>query len=374
MKIQNLQTNLMLKLKSIQNLLFRRKETILITSATSGVGIALLDSLRGRRKSLHIIGVCTDLTAPFTHEFDLFLKSPPTFSKDFPRFIEDLCLRHKAKLVITGRDDDLSVLGEFHDDPNSPIVLQSGPGWLVNIFRDKYLAHNWCVERNIEFAPSVSTDDPNLEEKLNSLISKSGFPLILKPRRGDGSRGIFVLRDSEDVANAISLSDHVIQSFMGTMPSDNLEPDLDFGIPLFWNFPEVPQGVIVFVIDSLNRTGQFFTCLALHSQGIVRNMRALNDPDLTNLASRILRELVSVGFHGVCGFSVMKSKKGVWHTIEINSRFSGGTSSRKLLGFDEVAKTLNLFFPKEIVKPLSKKSLVWNQINRMPRDLTPNTK
>lgn len=363
-----------LKIKLIQNLLHKKKEAILITSATSGVGIAFLDSIRGRRGRLYLIGVGTDLTNQFTHEFDLFLKSPSTLSEDFPKFIEELCLTYKVKIVITGRDDDLSVLGDFHDDPKSPIFLQSGPGWLVNIFRDKYLAHNWCKERNIEFASSVSTDDPLLKEKLNSLIIESGFPLILKPRKGDGSRGVFVLRNSEDLANAVKLSNHVIQSFIGTIPSSNLEPNLDFGIPLFWNFPELSQAVIVFVIDKLQKSGEFFTCEAVHRQGIVQNMRKLNDAELTNLGSRILAELITVGFHGICGFSVMKSSKGIWQTIEINSRFSGGTSSRKLLGFDEVAKTLNLLFGREIIKPLSEKSLVWQQVTRMPRDLTPNNK
>jgi len=168
--------------------LSNQKSTILITSATSGVGLAVIDSLQGRRKSLRIIGVSTDLSGQFPHEFDLFMQSPPTHSKDYTEFIEEICVKWNVDLVLTGRDDDLIALGQLHDNPNSPVTMQSGPAALVETFRDKYLAYKWCKERNLEFADTLSTDSLNLIEDVEGLIARNGFPLVLKPRTGDGSR------------------------------------------------------------------------------------------------------------------------------------------------------------------------------------------
>ena len=107
-----------------QSALSNQKRIILITSATSGVGLAVIDSLQGRRKSLRIIGVSTDLSGQFPHEFDFFLQSPPTDSKDYAEFIEEICVKWNVDLVLTGRDDDLIALGQLHDNPNSPVIMQ----------------------------------------------------------------------------------------------------------------------------------------------------------------------------------------------------------------------------------------------------------
>ena len=352
----------------------RHKATLLITSATSGVGIAIIDSLRDRRKSIRIIGASTDLSGQFPLEFDLCVQSPPTESPDYANFIEDLCTKWKVNLVLTGRDDDLVALANLHDNPKSPVVVQSGPGELIKTFRDKYLAYKWCKERNLEFADTVSTDSLKLKEEMDALIARNGFPLVLKPRLGDGSRGVSILRDQTDLSKALILRGHVIQAFVGPIPMGTLEPDLDLGVPLFWNFPELLQGAVTFIINSKKRTGEFFTCEVTHNQGVVKKMWNLDDAKLNEFGSRVLKELISADFHGICGFSVMKRVDGSWQTIEINSRFTGGTACRAILGFDEVAKIFNLFFGRKLAPLLPASIRTLNQINRSARDLVPSIK
>ncbi len=50
------------------------------------------------------------------------------------------------------------------------------------------------------------------------------------------------------------------------------------------------------------------------------------DPRLLDLAKKILKELLSDGFDGICNFSAMKAIDGTWKVIEINPRFTGGYS------------------------------------------------
>jgi len=316
-------------------------KTILVTSATSGVGLAVVDSLRNRRINLRVIGVSTEPFGGLDSEFDLVFESPSTESMEFPNFVENLCQSEKVDLVIAGRDDDLLALANCHDNPESVVKLQSGPGSMLRLFRDKFFAYEWCKEHSIDFAASLDIDSFQANANLTEFLRDfDRFPLVLKPRCGDGSRGVHILRNQNDLQNALKLNNHVIQEFVGEIPAGNIEPNLNLGVPLFWNFPELEQGVIVLIVDSKKRSGESFTCVATHSQGVVNKMWREDDPALSGLADRILRELIDEGFDGICNFSAMKASDGTWKVIEINPRFTGGTAGRLLLGFDEVGKLL----------------------------------
>jgi carbamoyl-phosphate synthase large subunit len=346
------------------------RKTLLITSATSGVGLAVIDALRNRRSGIRIIGISTEPFAAVRSEFDLAINCPSTESQAFPEFVENICKSEKVDLVIAGRDDDLMALADRNDDQQSRIRLQSGPGSLLTLFRDKYRAYEWCKEHSIEFAESITTDSPQVEKELDRLISISGgYPLVLKPRCGDGSRGVHILRDEEDLRCAILLDNHIIQEFVGNTPPGNVEPNLKFGVPLFWNFPELLQGVIVLIVNRQARTGESFTCIASHSQGVVNKLWRTEDTFLTELANKILKELLAEGFEGICNFSAMKSVDGTWKVIEINSRFTGGTAGRLLLGFDEVGKVLSNFLDLELRSTSRDSSEVNNLIYRKTRDI-----
>lgn len=346
------------------------RKTLLITSATSGVGLAVIDSVRNRRKELRVIGVSTEPFGQLSSEFDEVIYSPSTDSEEFPIFIESLCQSEKVDLVIAGRDDDIMALADSHDSPQSAIRLQSGPGSLLKIFRDKYLAFEWCKTHNIEFAESIDTNLSQSTEDLEILLHTSGgFPLVLKPRCGDGSRGVHILRDEEDLRSAKLLNNHIFQEFVGKIPTENIEPNLKVGVPLFWNFPELEQGVIVLVVDGEKGTGETFTCIATHSQGVVNKMWRNDDSVLLDLAKRILGELLAEGFDGICNFSAMKALDGTWKVIEINPRFTGGTASRLLLGFDEVGKVLLNLLSLDLQSALRSSPESTLLINRKARDI-----
>ncbi len=346
------------------------RKTLLITSATSGVGLAVIDSLRNRRSKIRIIGISTEPFAAVRPEFDLAIKCPSVESQEFTEFVENICKSEKVDLVIAGRDDDLVALADKNDIQQSRVRLQSGPGSILKLFRDKYRAYEWCKEHAIEFAESVSTDSSQIKKELDRLISISdGYPLVLKPRCGDGSRGVHILRDEEDLRNAILLDNHIIQEFVGTPPPGNVEPNLKFGVPLFWNFQELEQGVIILIVNSKARTGESFVCIASHSQGVVTKLWRTEDTCLSELANKILKKLLAIGFEGICNFSAMKSVDGTWKVIEINSRFTGGTAGRLLLGFDEVGKVLSNFLGLELRSASRKSSEVNKLIYRKTRDI-----
>jgi carbamoyl-phosphate synthase large subunit len=63
----------------------------------------------------------------------------------------------------------------------------------------------------------------------------------------------------------------------------------------------------------------------------------LNEPDLLALALAYGQAFAAAGWRGPCNIQGKRDPELGLQVIETNGRFSGGTSARRLLGFDEVA-------------------------------------
>ena len=210
---------------------------------------------------------------------------------------------HHIDLVIPGRDPDALLLAHT----NLPLAA-SNPQ-LVEISRDKLLTYQWCQGVGIPFVATACTDHADGPQALEWPL-----PLIAKPRAGSGSIGVRVLHTPAQVAATLAQPGMVIQPFLD--PPPQLSPDLTLGTPLFWEVECNAEYGVQALIGPHGEVGPWFCFVASHKSG--RNAR--------------------------------RSAQG-WQLIEINPRFSGGTSGRYLLGFDEVGWVLNTWLGAGTVPP-----------------------
>ncbi len=316
-----------------------RPGRLLLTSAGSLVGRCLMDVLRGRRDGLVLVGADLAPQGVTASECDLTHPLPATDDPRFTAAVEQLCLDDDIDLVIPCRDPDALVLARANDDPASPVRTASPPEPLVAMTRDKWLTHEWCRQRGIPFAPSVCTDVSSADD-VDSLVAAWGYPLVAKPRGGSGSLGVRVLTGPEHLAAARELPGYLIQPFLDPPPPAALELDLAAGLPLFWEIPVHATPALTIVIGPDGTAMQPLCFAADQRLGRVEAVQRLDDPALADFAAVMSRAFQEAGWRGPLSMPLRRGPDG-WYIIELNPRFSGGTSGRLLLGFDEVRWVVN---------------------------------
>ncbi|MDO9159638.1 MAG: ATP-grasp domain-containing protein [Burkholderiaceae bacterium] len=310
---------------------------VLLTSAGSLLGRGILSTLAGRRQ--HLVLVDGDLNPhnPGTRSCDVAVSLPPTHTPSFTEAVARTVAEHHIDLVIPGRDPDALLLAHT----NLPLAA-SNPQ-LVEISRDKLLTYQWCQGVGIPFVATACTDHADGPQALEWPL-----PLIAKPRAGSGSIGVRVLHTPAQVAATLAQPGMVIQPFLD--PPPQLSPDLTLGTPLFWEVECNAEYGVQALIGPHGEVGPWFCFVASHKSGRNDSLRPCHDASLQAFASTVVPQLAAHGWRGPINLQARRSAQG-WQLIEINPRFSGGTSGRYLLGFDEVGWVLNTWLGAGTVPP-----------------------
>lgn len=300
---------------------------VLLTSAGSLLGRGILSTLTERRQNLFLVGGDLNPHNPGTRSCDVAVSLPPSTSLDFTDAVARIVAEHRIDLVIPGRDPDALLLARTH------LPLAAPSPALVETSRDKWLTYLWCQEVGIPFVATVCTDHADRQNTL-----EWPMPLIAKPRAGSGSIGVRVILTQDQLQGTLAQPGMVIQPFID--PPAHLSPDLTLGTPLFWEVECNAEYGVQALIGPLGEIGPWFCFLASHKSGRNDRLRPCHDPSLNDFASDVVPKLAAHGWRGPINLQARRSAQG-WQLIEINPRFSGGTSGRYLLGFDEVGWVLN---------------------------------
>ena len=178
------------------------------------------------------------------------------------------------------------------------------------------------------------------------LAESYGLPLIVKPCRGYGSKGVRFVTDLAQLEHAMSAGDCVAQRFISPAP-DLLAhfPDPAAGWPLWYSYVDpgqyseqwmvAPDGAAIKIGATLN------TMVCGKPERSVR----IDDPALSATAGDYARALATEGWRGPLNVQCRRDDNGDFLMFELAGRFAGGLGAREVLGWHETETVLAAIFP-----------------------------
>jgi len=108
--------------------------------------------------------------------------------------------KHSIDIVIPSNEKSVEILAENIDKFDIPVVVPSKESY--ELCRDK--------SKTLEFAQSLGVRVPktfvfkNIEELKKNLDKIDSFPIVLKPKKSSGSRGIVYVNDRDDLLKLLN--------------------------------------------------------------------------------------------------------------------------------------------------------------------------
>jgi carbamoyl-phosphate synthase large subunit len=246
-----------------------------------------------RRLGLRVVAADSDpLSVGFAFA-DAAYRMPLVGSSQYFDTLIEICRRERVDWVLPALDEELLTLARRRVELESRGTrLLSSPPESLEICVDKYSTHAFFRRHEI---PTPVTWEPG-----SPLLS--GFPVIVKPRRGRGSTGVYLARNERELEFFTSyVSEPIVQEFMtGREMTIDVLADLSSN-PLF-----------------IRPRYRLKTDSGISYKGEVAEHRTV-----ACWAAKIVRALHLVGPVNIQCF--VDPSDGVWFT-EINARLAGSVA------------------------------------------------
>lgn len=192
-----------------------RPLNVLVLAVGGNVSQGILKSLARSRRACRVIGA--DISAHQTGLFsvDRSFVSPWANSPDFLPWLLETCRRESVDAILSGAEAVLTVLAlhrEVIEQTSGALCLVSDVE-TMEIGDDKFKTCEWLAAHGFPHPAYARADAP---EDVIRLLEVSRYPLVAKPRRGGGSRGLFLVENDDDLAYACRKSDYLLQAHVGT--------------------------------------------------------------------------------------------------------------------------------------------------------------
>lgn len=287
---------------------------VLVTGAGGPAGVAVIRSLLARE----------DVTV-FAADMDgwasgLYLVPPsqrrlvePGRSESFVDGVIALVATDAIDVVFSTVDVELEPLARRREELGAALAAPSLATLEVTL--DKFLLAERC-------APLVRTPVTGVLTA-DGVAEQWSFPVIVKPRRGAGSRGVRVVMDRTEL-EAIPVDDAlIIQEYL---PGEEYSVDV---------FADATSHVIAAVPRTRERV----------DSGVSIAGRTLHDEALESTASAVA---AAIGLTGVANVQLRRDARGIPALLEVNPRFPGAMPLTIAAGVDMPVLALDLALGREL--------------------------
>lgn len=280
---------------------------LLVTAVGGDLGQALVKAARLAEPRWACVGADLDPEAPGAAFTDGFAVLPPASAgADYLAALDRACRAHRIDALVPASEPELRALAAHPVLPCGTKVVAQPADWAAT-FGDK-LACMRALRGKVPLAPFADGADP---DEVKALVGEAGFPLVVKPRRGSGSRALRIARDARELHAALeAVPDALVQQHLS---GDGGE----FSIGAW-------AGEAGSVLIAFRRE--------LGPGGASWSAETVDDPDVLAYAAAIVR---ASGARGSVNIQVRRSA-GQVRLLEVNARFSSLVAARALCGFRDL--------------------------------------
>jgi carbamoyl-phosphate synthase large subunit len=302
-----------------------RSVTAVVTGVGGGVGQSIIKgmNLSMERKGdidYRIVGVDSDAFASGLYRTDVGYTVPMANKDGYVEHIIEVVKEEDADVLIPGSDPEVLRIAESRREIESEgdVEVLVSPEDTVRVGLDKWETFRYLDENGFETPYTV------LPEEADEIVDRRGFPIVVKPRTGSASRGLYIATDGEDLEYALTHSDDVIiQEYI--VPK-NWDSNLDKS-DLRRQIDEYSTEVIVSkdgeVVNSLSNWRKM-------DKGVPSVAKIRPYDEVREACEEIADSLDVVG---PMNLQARITEKGPTF-FEMNTRFSGSTAVRCVAGFN----------------------------------------
>lgn len=262
-----------------------------------------------------VIAIDCDLSAAALYHADQFEVVPRITDPEYIDHLKHLCAKYSIDAVLSLIDPELTLLAsvkeEFYRNGIQIIVSDQE---VVDICSDKFLTYQFLHENQLPGVPTYMDINAVIHELSIGNIS---FPLIVKPKNGSASIGIYKVSSFKELNVFLDKThDYIIQPFIA---GDEL-------------------GIDCYIDFITNKTTNIFMKRKITMRaGETDKSISIKDPELKQLIENLIDKLKP---KGPIDIDCFKTENG-YLISEINPRFGGGYLHAHELGEDFVRNIIN---------------------------------
>lgn len=305
--------------------------TVVVTGVGSNIGQGIVKALRMAEMDVRIIGTDMNSLSAGLFRCDKGYVIPPATSEGLLGKIMEVCNEESVDVILIGSDAEVPFFAAkkaiIERNTKAKIIVSNSS--LVHKSHDKWETAKFLNDNGLAYPRSSLKETDSIQRLKNEV----GFPLVIKPKMGAGSRNVFVAKNYGQLECALAyVNDPVIQEYI---------PGEEYTSGVFFDKSSRIKGIITMKRELRSGT----TC------------RAIVD-DFTEIKRGIMPVAELLSKHGAIGPVNIQSRyySGKVYTLEVNSRFSGTTVFRAKFNFNEPEAVLKHFVLGEDIdefKPLS---------------------
>jgi carbamoyl-phosphate synthase large subunit len=290
---------------------------VLVTGVGDTVGQAILKALRMSAIPSRVIGTDRDELSAGLHWVDKACILPHCGRAEaYLAEMRKVCAAEQVRLIFPGSEKELDLLALHADALRAEIgaiVVGSRPDVL------RVAMHKWETCRFLERAGLNFPRYARLEagDEVERLVAECGFPLIAKPCRGTGARGLAKVTSWKEIES-------LRESGVEMVVQEYLQPD------------EEEYSVEVYTLKDGRQVGSIAYRRQHMVAGDTYKARIVSNTAVQAEAEKVAAAL---GTAGPCNVQLRLTERGPV-TFEINPRFSGGVSLRAHFGYNEAEMAL----------------------------------